>query len=70
MKVLGSFPSVEDPETFFFIRGFPDISSREPTKGRSYEGKVWEHEPKNVLMPTPGKYEVAAVEDLDNVVHW
>jgi hypothetical protein len=33
MKISGPFLSVEDPDTFFFMRGFPDIQSREPMKG-------------------------------------
>jgi heme-degrading monooxygenase HmoA len=29
MKILDPFLSVEDPDTFFFMRGFPDILSVE-----------------------------------------
>ena len=32
MKVLGPFLSVDDPDTFFFMRGFPDMASRDPMK--------------------------------------
>jgi hypothetical protein len=32
MKILGPFLFVEDPDIFFFMRGFPDLSSREPMK--------------------------------------
>jgi hypothetical protein len=38
MKILGPFLSVEDPDTFFFMRGFPDLALREPMKAKSYEG--------------------------------
>jgi heme-degrading monooxygenase HmoA len=41
IKVLGPFLSVEDPNTFFFMRGFPDLPSREPMKAKFYEGKMW-----------------------------
>jgi hypothetical protein len=34
MKILGRFLSVEDPDTFFFMRGFPDLASREPDEGK------------------------------------
>jgi len=34
MKILGPFLSVEDPDTFFFMRGFPDLPSREPNEGK------------------------------------
>ncbi len=29
MKISGPFLSVEDPDTFFFMRGFPDLASRD-----------------------------------------
>jgi hypothetical protein len=34
MKILGPFFSVDDPNTFFFMRGFPDFASHEPLKAR------------------------------------
>ena len=39
MKILGPFLSVEDPDTFFFMRGFPDAVSREPMKAQFYEDR-------------------------------
>jgi hypothetical protein len=51
MKILGPFLSVDDPDTFFFMRGFPDVASREPMKARFYEGELWKCELKNILMP-------------------
>ena len=62
MKVLGPFLSVEDPDTFFFMRGFPDLESREPMKAKFYEGEPWKSELENVLMPMLDKYEVVVVE--------
>jgi hypothetical protein len=38
MKILGPFPLVEDPDTFFSMRGFPDIASREPMKASWFAG--------------------------------
>lgn len=38
MKIIGPFPSVEDPDVFFFMRGFPSLTSREPMKAKFYEG--------------------------------
>ena len=29
MKISGPFLSLEDPDTFFFMRGFPDLASRD-----------------------------------------
>jgi hypothetical protein len=70
MKILGPFLSIEDPDTFFFMRGFPDLPSREPMKAQFYEGKLWKEELENVLMPMLDKYDVVLVDDPDNLVKW
>jgi hypothetical protein len=70
MKISGPFLSVEDPNTFFFMRGFPDLVSREPMKAKFYEGELWKSELENVLLPMLENYEVVVVEDADGVVHW
>jgi hypothetical protein len=70
MKILGPFVSVEDPDTFFFMRCFPDLQSREPMKARFYEGELWKTELENVLMPMLEKYDVVLVEAPDNFAHW
>lgn len=70
MKILGPFLSVEDPDTFFFMRGFPDLPSREPMKAKFYEGKLWKGELENVLLPMLEKFEVVVVEDVDGILHW
>ena len=70
MKILGPFLSVEDPDTFFFMRGFPDMASREPMKAKFYEGELWKTELEQVLMPMLEKYEVVLVEDPEGLVHW
>jgi len=44
MKILGPFVSLEDPDTFFFMRGFPDLAAREPMKAKFYEGELWKRE--------------------------
>jgi NIPSNAP len=70
MKILGPFLSVEDPDTFFFMRGFPDLTSREPMKAKFYEGELWKSELENVLMPMLENYIVVVVEDSDGLIHW
>ena len=70
MKILGPFLSLEDSDTFFFMRGFPDLDSREPMKAKFYEGPLWKNELENVLMPMIEKYEVVLVEDPDHLIHW
>jgi len=63
MKILGPFLSLEDPDTFFFMRGFPDLASREPMKAKFYEGDLWKNELESVLMPMIEKYDVVLVDD-------
>jgi hypothetical protein len=70
MKILGPFLSVEDPDTFFFMRGFPDLVSREPMKAKFYEGELWKRELENLLMPMLDKYDVVLVEDPEDLVRW
>lgn len=70
MKILGPFLSVEDEDTFFFMRGFPDLASREPMKAKFYEGKLWKEELESRLMPMIEKYDVVLVEDPEHMVAW
>ncbi|HEX6736632.1 MAG TPA: NIPSNAP family protein [Vicinamibacteria bacterium] len=63
MKVIGPFLSIEDPDVFFFMRGFPDLESREPMKSQFYDGPLWKGELEARLMPMLEKYEVVLVED-------
>ena len=70
MKILGPLLSAEDADTFFFMRGFPDLASREPMKAQFYEGELWKRELESVLLPMLEKYEVVVVEDPDGMVHW
>jgi hypothetical protein len=70
MKVLGPFHSVDDPDTFFFMRGFPDVASREPMKARFYEGELWKRGLENILMPMLENYEVVVVEDSEGLIRW
>jgi hypothetical protein len=70
MKILGPFPSLEDPDTFFFMRGFPDLASREPMKAKFYEGELWKRELENVLMPMLEKYDAVLVDDAEGLLKW
>jgi len=70
MRILGPFLSVEDSDTFFFMRGFPDLASRETMKAEFYEGEHWKRELENVLMPILEKYDVVVVEDPEDLVRW
>jgi hypothetical protein len=70
MRILGPFLSIEDPDVFFFMRGFPDLASREPMKARFYEGELWKTELEQVLMPMIERYDVVLVDDPDQLIRW
>jgi NIPSNAP len=70
MKILGPWLSIEDPDTFFFMRGFPDLASRQPMKAKFYEGQLWKRELEQVLMPMIQKYDVVLVDDPDGLLRW
>jgi len=70
MKILGPFPSLEDPDVFFFMRGFPDLASREPMKAQFYEGPLWKNRLENLLMPMIEKYDVVLVDDRAGLIRW
>jgi hypothetical protein len=70
MKILGPYPSIDDPDSFFFMRGFPDLPSRERMKASFYEGSLWKQELESVLMPMIDKYEVVLVDDSEYPINW
>lgn len=70
MKILGPFLSIEDPDVFFFMRGFPDLASREPMKAKFYEGELWKTELEHALMPMLEKYEAVLVDDPEGSIRW
>jgi hypothetical protein len=70
MKILGPFLSIEDQDTFFFMRGFPDLASREPMKAKFYEGELWKKELESTLMPMLEKYDVVLVDDPAGLILW
>ena len=70
MKVVGPFLSVEDEDTFFFMRGFPDAASRDSMKEKFYEGELWKNELEGILMPMIEKYDVVLVDDPEEKIRW
>ena len=70
MKILGPFLSIEDPDTFFWMRAFPDLKSREKMRDEFYEGKLWKEELEQKLMPILGKYDVVVVEAKEGLGDW
>jgi len=70
MKILGPFLSVEDPDTFFWMGGFPDLPSREPMKAKFYAGELCKRELEALLLLMSDKYEVVLVEDSEAQIRW
>lgn len=70
MKILGPFLAVDDADTLFFMRGFPDMDSREPMKAKFYEGALWKQELEQVVMPMLEKFDVTLVEDAEGLIRW
>ena len=70
MKILGPLLCVDAPDTFFFMRGFPDMESREPMKERFYKGALWKAELEELLMPMLESYGAVVVDDSENKLHW
>jgi NIPSNAP protein len=68
MQILGPFLSLDDPDTFFFMRGFPDLASREAMKAQFYDGELWLRELKDTLLPMLEKYEAVLVDDAQGLV--
>ena len=70
MSLVGPFPSIEDPDVFFFMRGLPTLESREPLKAAFYESDLWKHELEPILMPMLDRYEVVLVDDAAGLLAW
>jgi hypothetical protein len=67
MRVLGLFPSLEDPATFVWLRAFPEGESRDELKRAFYEGPEWTGELERLLMPLLEDYAAVLVEDHDGL---
>ena len=70
MSIAGPFLSVEDPETFFFMRGFPSMAAREELRGKFYDGPLWKEHLENLLLPMLERYHVVVVEDAAGMLAW
>jgi hypothetical protein len=70
MRILGPFLSVEDADTFFWVRAFPDLKSRERMRDEFYEGKLWKEELEQKLMPMIERYDVVVVEAKNGLGDW
>ena len=70
MKTLGPFLSVEDDNTFFWMRAFPNQQSRERMRNEFYEGRLWKEDLEQKLMPMIEKYDVVVVDAPNGLGNW
>jgi hypothetical protein len=70
MKIMGPFLSLDDPDTFFFMRGFPDLESRGPMRDRFYGSELWKTELEHTLLPILEKYDVILIEAPEDLGGW
>jgi hypothetical protein len=70
MKIAGPFLAVDDPDTFFFMRGFSDAGAREKLNQAFYEGRLWKEQLEMVLMPMLVRYDVVLVDDPAESLTW
>jgi hypothetical protein len=69
MKIPDPFLSIEDPDTFFFVRGLLDFP-RVTDESKACEGAMWKSELENLVMPRLEEYEVVLVEDPEGQIRW
>jgi hypothetical protein len=67
MRVLGPFPSLDDSETFAWLRVFPPGADRDALKRAFYEGPEWTGKLEQLLMPPLQGYGSMVVEDHDRL---
>ena len=70
MKIMGPFLSIEDADTFFFMRAFPNLESRGPMKDSFYEGELWKKELERKLLPMLERYDAVLVEAEEDLGGW
>jgi len=70
MKIIGPFLSVEDGDTFFWMRAFPEKGSRERMREEFYEGRLWKDELEQKLMPILEKFDVIIVDAPNGLGQW
>jgi hypothetical protein len=70
MKILGPFLSVEDADTFFWMRAFPDLKGRDRMRDEFYAGKLFREDLEKNHVPMLEKYDVVVVEAKDGLGEW
>lgn len=65
MNVLGVFVGVEDPNTFYYLRGFESETERIKVSRDFYESEVWLKHLKDRALALESDYEVTLVRSTD-----
>lgn len=63
IKVLGCYPSLEDPDTFVWLRAFPDAAGHEALTKALYGGPLWTEELEQPIRSRLERLSVSTVED-------
>ena len=67
IRLLGPFPSLDDPVTFVWLRAFPAQESKDAMRRDFYEGPEWTQELEQQCMPLIDTYASVLVEDRDHL---
>jgi hypothetical protein len=70
ISISGPFLSVFEPDRFFFMRGFPDLESRDRLKGEFYGGSLWKERLEALLLPMLDRYEEELIGDPGRLLAW
>lgn len=65
MNILGVFEGVEDPNTFFYIRGFESEAERATVSDEFYGSDLWIEELKPRALELETSFEVTLVRSTD-----
>jgi hypothetical protein len=63
IKVLGCYPSLDDENTFVWLRAFPDAAGHEQLTKALYGGKLWKEELEGQIVSRIASLNVSTVED-------
>jgi hypothetical protein len=68
MRIVGPFLAVDDPDAFFWMRGFPDAAVRDAMKSAFYDSPLWKEDLEKTLFPLLDRYESVLVEDEQGIL--
>lgn len=63
IKVLGCYPSLDDPDTFVWLRAFSDAQGREALTSALYGGELWTEQLEQPIRSSLERLSVSTVED-------